>query len=520
LTPEEITAEPQRAPSNTEGAAMILFGRTVAFAIAVALPILLARKLTPGALGLYKQVFLVVNTAMNVVPLGFGMNVYYFLPRERERRGPVVFNTILILCAAGLLAGLAVTLWPAILSLVSKEPEIRRYAAWIGATIILWIPCTLVEILPIANQELKLAMTVSIVAQILRTGLFLTAAILWGTVESLIWAAIAYGVFVVGVFLYYLALRFPRFWRHIDFHLLGEQLSYATPLGLMGMVWYFQSDLHNYFVSNQFGAAAFAVYSIGCFQLPLVQLLSEATSSVLISQMAALQRDNQTDQILYLALRSMRKLAAVMFPVYAFLMVVGPQFIEFLFSDRYLASWPIFRINLTLLPLGVLMFDPIVRAYAEYRYLLLKIKLAFFVALLAALWWATPRFGMIGAISSVMIIGVADRAVQTWIFGRVLRFGRRHWPLLMAPTKLALSAAAAAALAAAVRLPLLGSRPVVVLLACGTVFTLAYLAFVKMFGVAEPNEIQFLAQALLRPVQEIGRRMGWNRVSADPTNLN
>ena len=90
----------------------------------------------------------------------------------------------------------------------------------------------------------------------------------------------------------------------------------------------------------------------------------------------------------------------------------------------------------------------------------------------------------------------------------------------MAPTKLALSAAAAAALAAAVRLPLLGSRPVVVLLACGTVFTLAYLAFVKMFGVAEPNEIQFLAQALLRPVQEIGRRMGWNRVSADPTNLN
>ena len=109
---ETIAAEPQRVPSNTEGAAMILFGRTMAFAIAVALPILLARKLTPGALGLYKQVFLVVNTAMNVIPLGFGMNVYYFLPRERERRGPVVFNTILILCASGLLAALAVTFWP------------------------------------------------------------------------------------------------------------------------------------------------------------------------------------------------------------------------------------------------------------------------------------------------------------------------------------------------------------------------------------------------------------------------
>ena len=489
---------------------MILFGRSVAFVIAVALPILLARKLTPGALGLYKQVFLVVNTAMNVVPLGFGMNVYYFLPRERERRGAVVLNTVLILCTAGLLAGLLVTLWPAVLGLVSKEPEIRRYAPLIGATILLWIPSTLVEILPIANRELKLSMIISIVAQIVRTGLFLTAAIVWGTVNSLIWAAIAYGVFVAGAFLWYLARRFPGFWRHIDMGLLGEQMSYAVPLGLMGMVWYFQSDLHNYFVSNQYGSAMFAVYSIGCFQLPLVQLLSEATSSVLISQMAALQRDNQTDQILYLALRSMRKLAAVMFPVYAFLMVAGQQFIEFLFSDRYLASWPIFRINLTLLPLGVLMFDPIVRAYAEYRYLLLRLKIAFFVALLAALWWATPRYGMIGAISAVMIIGVADRAVQTWIFGRVLRFGRRHLPLLGASAKLALSAAGAAALTAVVRLPMVGSRPVLVLLVCGAVFTLAYVGLVKLFGVVEPDEMQFLKRALLRPIQGIGRRVGWN----------
>ncbi len=489
---------------------MILFGRTVAFAIAVALPILLARKLTPGALGLYKQVFLVVNTAMNVVPFGFGMNVYYFLPRERERRGPVVLNTILILSAVALLAALAVTLWPGILSLVSKEPEIRRYAPLIGATILLWIPSSLVEIVPIANQELKLAMTVSIIAQIMRTSLFLTAAILWGTVNSLIWAAIAYGIFALAIFLYYLALRFPGFWRHIDFHLLGDQMSYATPLGLMGMVWYFQSDLHNYFVSNQFGAAAFAVYSIGCFQLPLVQLLSDATSSVLISQMAALQRDNQTDQILYLALRSMRKLAAVLFPVYAFLMVVGQQFIIFLFSQRYAASWPIFRINLTLLPLGILLFDPIVRAYAEYRYLLLRIKLAFFVVLLVALWWATPRFGMIGAISSVMIIGVADRAVQAWIFARVLHLGRRHLPLLGATAKLAVSAAAAAGVAAGIQFLMLGSRPVLLLLVCGVVFSIAYLALVRMFGVVEPNEVQFLAQAFLRPVQEISRRVGRN----------
>ena len=485
---------------------MILFGRSVAFAIGVALPILLAHKLTPASLGLYKQVFLVVNTALNVIPLSFGMNVYYFLPREPARRGQVVFNTILVLCAAGLLAGLLVALWPAVLSLVSKGPEIRLYAPLIGATILLWIPCMLVEILPIANQELKLAMTISIAAQILRTALFLAAAIFWGTVSSLVWAAVIYGLIAASAFLYYLVRRFPGFWRNIDFALLGEQLSYATPLGLMGIVWYFQSDLHNYFVSNQFGAAAFAVYSIGCFQLPVLQLISEATNSVLISQMAALQRDNQTDKMLALSLRSMRKMAAVLFPIYAFLMVAGQQFIEFLFSDRYLASWPIFRINLTLLPLGVILLDPIVRAYAEYRYILLRIKVAFFLALLAALWWSIPRFGMIGAISSVVVVGVADRAVQTWIFARVLHIGKRHLPLLGDTAKLALSAAGAALLTAGVRMLVLGSRPVLVLLVCGSVFTATYLLFIKVLSVVEPDEMQFLARALLSPIQKFGRR--------------
>jgi O-antigen/teichoic acid export membrane protein len=508
LASEEITVEQQRIPSNTEGAAMILFGRSVAFAIAVALPILLAHKLTAGALGLYKQVFLVVNTALNVVPMGFGMNVYYFLPRERERRGAVVLNTILLLSAAGLLAGSLVILWPGVLFLVSKEPEIQHYAPLIGATIFLWIPCALVEMLPVANQELKLAMTVSIGAQILRTGLFLSAAIFWGTVASLIWAAILYGALAVGIFVYYLTMRFPGFWRGIDFKLFSEQLSYAAPLGLMGIVWYFQYDLHNYFVSNQFGAAAFAVYSIGCFQLPVLQLLSEATSSVLISQMAVLQRENQTDQMLFLSLRSTRKLAAVVFPVYAFLMVTGLQFIEFLFSARYAGSWPIFRINLTLLPLGVLMLDPVARAFAEYRYLLLKLRVVFFVLLLVALWWSIPRFGMIGAISSVVFLGVADRAIQTWIFGRALHFGRRHLPQLTDTAKLALSAAAAALLTLGARMLMAGSRPLLVLLVCGAVFTPAYVLAVKLLGVVEPDEMQFLLRALLSPLQGIGRRLG------------
>src|SRR5206468_109447 len=101
-------------------------------------------------------------------------------------------------------------------------------------------------------------------------------------------------------------------------------------------------------------------------------------------------------------------------------------------------------------------------------------------------------------------------------FARVLRFGRRHWPLLVDVGKLALSAALAAALIAGVRLLMVGSRPVLVLLVCGVIFTPVYLLLIKVFGVVEANEMQFLAQALLRPMQEIGSRIGGNRAMRIP----
>jgi hypothetical protein len=81
-------------------------------------------------------------------------------------------------------------------------------------------------------------------------------------------------------------------------------------------------------------------------------------------------------------------------------------------------------------------------------------------------------------------------------------------PLLAGTAKLAVSAAAAAALTYGVRLLMAGSRPLVILLVCGAVFTPAYVVFVKMLGVVEPDEMQFLVRALLRPVQGIGRRVG------------
>jgi len=214
-----------------------------------------------------------------------------------------------------------------------------------------------------------------------------------------------------------------------------------------------------------------------------------------------LQHKNDTREIIQLMARAMRKLAAVYFPVYALLVVVAHEFIGFLFTRRYLASVPVFVINLTLLLLGIMLQDPLFRAYVEQRFFLIRLRVALCVLLTAGLWFGTSHFGLVGAISAVVLVSVTERIVMAVRFGRILGVGRKDLVLLKDIGKLAIAAAAAALVAESVRFMLRDARPLVVLIVCGMVFSLVYLCAVLLAGVLTPEEKDLVRRkiALLLP---------------------
>jgi hypothetical protein len=57
-----VTSEARPAPSLTSQAVWLMTAKTVSFVFAIALPLLLVRRLSQQDLGLYKQVFFVVTT--------------------------------------------------------------------------------------------------------------------------------------------------------------------------------------------------------------------------------------------------------------------------------------------------------------------------------------------------------------------------------------------------------------------------------------------------------------------------
>src|SRR6185369_8039099 len=135
------TAPRRESGSLTGRAASLFVAKAIAFALAFALPLLLVRRLSVEEFGAYKQLFLVVGSALVVVPLGFGMSAFYFLPRERdpERRAQVVFNVVLFMLATSGLAAAALFAFPSLLGDLFGDASLAAYAPLVGLVVVLWV---------------------------------------------------------------------------------------------------------------------------------------------------------------------------------------------------------------------------------------------------------------------------------------------------------------------------------------------------------------------------------------------
>lgn len=484
--------------SLTAQASWIILAKTLAFAFSFALPLLLVRRLSREDFGLYKQVFLIIGTALYILPLGVGMSAYYFLPREVERKGQIIFNILLFNLAVGVIACLALFLYPDALAVIFNSHDMAEFAPLIGFTILLWAFASFLEIVAIAHEEPRLATVFIITSQLTKTALLLAAAIWYASVEALIYAAIVQGALQTAILLYYLHSRFAAFWRGFDRAMLREQLAYALPFGVASVFLYLQTVLDNYFVSYLFDPATFAIYAVGCFNLPLVGILSESVGSVTIPRVSHLQKHGRSREIIELIAGMMRKMAGVLFPLYVFLLITGREFITVLFTAQYLASWPIFAINLTLIPLRVVTsgYDPIIRAYAEHRYFLIKVRAILFVIFATGLWFGINRFGLMGAVVAMVTVNIIERLITAVKVRRILDMREDDLRLFGDLWKLAAASILAGVVTWVVRLMIPGARPVLVLAVCGISFAAVYLVSVLLFRIPKVNEREAIRRRL------------------------
>jgi O-antigen/teichoic acid export membrane protein len=404
----------------------LVCAKTVAFGVTFVLPLVMVRQLSQEDFGLYRQLFLPISTAIAILPFGFAMSAFYFLPRVGNRGGAVALNILVVYAIVGAVTGAVLVFRPAVLASIFNNPGLAAYAPLVAGALFLGVASSWVELLALANGDVKSAAIFIVATNVVKTVLLSAAAIRFASVRAILLASMLHGLLQLIFLFGYLKRAFGSFVGRVDGELMRQQLAYAVPLGLAAWLYYLQMESHHYFVAHAFGAATYAIYAIGCASLPLTQMFGESTASVVIHRVCELHSQNRQDEVVILLSQAMRNLAAFYLPLYILLLVTGRDLIAVVFTPKFIASWPIFAINLTLVPLAILgvVNDAVIRSYTETRAFVVGLRLVLVALLLTALWLLTPRWGPIAAISIVVSMNVLERLI---VAGRAAKALELRW---------------------------------------------------------------------------------------------
>ena len=443
-------------------------------------PLVLARILVPASYGTFKLAWLWCTTLGVVLPMGLTPSLIYFVPREPERRGYFIAHALLVTTALGLCAGTLLYFFGPGIALRMEKPELAAQMGWVAIFTALFLAGSTMDSIPMSQGRIKLAAVLRFGYESTQAIGIVTGAVLTRSLNGAL-AGVVAGTAFRAVACWVMVLR--EHGLPISREDLKRQLAYALPFGLAFAIIIPQQQFHQYFVAASVSAAAFAIYAVGCFQLPIVEMLYTPVSEILQLGIAEHDRDGDREAPARLFREAVARLAFVFLPTMALLYVCGSTLLTFLFTDRYRDSVPIFRLAILAIPLAALPLDGVMRARAQNHFVLAVsvVKLAVTVPMVVA---GFHLHGLRGAMGGWVVAEAATRGILLWRAGQILGGMRSLLPWRTLSLQVLASAVAVPGGAVALRY---AQGPVLLrLILCGTAMGLAYLAALRATGELPP----------------------------------
>jgi O-antigen/teichoic acid export membrane protein len=497
-TTEEIE---QSGGRLTRRAALIMAANVVATAMTFMLPLVLVRSLSQEQFGIYKQAFQIVLSSLALLNLQVAVSVFYFSAREPGKKLQVAHNVMLFYAMVGAAVFLFFLLWPGWVNLIFRSSDLVPHVPLIGLVIFTSLVSQNLEAIPIANGDVRIASGLIMAGQFTKAVLMVTAAFVFGTISAILWAAVFHGVVQTAYMALYIRRRFGRFLASFDWPLFKAQIGNALPFGFGGIAMILQSDLHNYFVSYHFEPAVFAIYAVGCFQVPILGMLSSSFASAVNPELARCQEAGDARAITWLWMDVVRKLSFFYLPAFALLFTLRSELITLLFTANYSASVPIFTVYLLGLLYAVPIHIHVLRLFDELRYFRLKLYLTLLPITWGALYLGLRMAGLVGVAIAVVSLQALDLSANLFVIGRRLGIKRSDLAQLVPLLRIGGAAAAAAAVTFIVKLALVQLPLFAVLCLGSAVFGFVYLIAIFVLG------------AITREEQYRLREIFWERYS-------
>jgi O-antigen/teichoic acid export membrane protein len=476
-------------------ALLIIAGRIAGFLAAFVTPLVLVRIFDLDTFGTYKQWFLLYFTLLIITQIGMSESLLYFLPRADGLSGRYVMNSLLFLTGVGGAAAALLIVYADTIAHRMSNPALAPLIPLLGIYLLLMQASVGLETVMTARGSFRSAAIAYAVTDVTRA-LFLIAPVLVApSLRSLFQGAVAFAALRFAYTVHYFSRSFGAGFRP-DAACFRRQLLYALPFALSVVASVAQDNFHQYAVSGLFDTATFAIYSVGCLQIPLVDLVATTVCNVMMVGMTNAIHDGREGDVIDLWHQTVRKLALVFFPLTCLLLIAARDVIVMLFTDAYLASVPVFMVGVTAVVFAAVPIDGLLRVYAKTQTLLVM-NLARLGLIVVLIHWFITSFGLAGAIGVTVLALAVGKAIGLFAASSVWHVGIGRLLPWRALTLIAVASVIAGLPAFAVSSGV-QTVPAVRLLAMGIVYAGTYAAVAMGFGVLSTQERATVSQVLGR----------------------
>jgi O-antigen/teichoic acid export membrane protein len=373
------------------------------------LPVVLVRCVDTATFGEYRLLWLAVGTVISLATLNMPQSLYFYLPRsDAPTRRLYIHQVMIYLALAGLIAGWAVSPWNPWLP--QTLMPLGKYGALVPAFVILWVTAYMIEVLPVIEERIRLATSVTLAFSALRVLMLALGAVFAEDLTLLLWLLIALVLLRLAAQIYYVHRFHGLRGSWLSPRLLWDHMCHAIPFGLSSALYNMRVQADQWVAAALFALHSFAALSVASVFNPLVNVFRQSVNEAFLPSMSRTHAAGDITGMLSLNGRANVMVGALLYPLLAFCFAFADEIVTIVYTATYVEAAAVMRVYIIGTACLVIELGSIVLLLKQGPFAL-RVNMVLLAVALALSYLGGLYIGLAGAAAGSVVAIYLDRII-------------------------------------------------------------------------------------------------------------
>ena len=335
----------EKSSSNFNQALWLGIGQLCTFAIAFLSAPILSRYFDKVEYATYRQILYVYTSLQALFMMGLPNVFAYFIPRLSIGQQKTLVNKLTkLFLLIGACFSLALYLTSDLIANLLNNPELSTGIKIFSPFPLFTLPTMGVEGIYTALRRTKEIAIYQVFSKIMMFLCIVLPVVIWNTGYRE--AVIGWGVASFITFLLAMYMKSAPY-RNVEISVFSDLyrsvFRYSLPLMGAFIAGFFVNSADQFFISRYYGSSAFADFSNGCFNIPIIAMVAGSVRSVLVPLFSKAQTENRLSDAIESYGNAVFKMSIILLPIIAYSFFYSKEIMVGLFGAQYVGSGDYFQ---------------------------------------------------------------------------------------------------------------------------------------------------------------------------------